>query len=276
MDCSEALNSSEWLKISSESVQKFLQFECFNAFEIELLRALIKWGKFQLQQDGADLEDNQKLRSKILPGLQQIRFDNITQKEFAELCLEELGAVLTGDEKSSIFMYFSIGKWEPFSTDISPSKLAPRCGPYSIFKFQYIKDTDYGNWRNMQHLEFVIDSKAVFAGLTLYGHEACHNRDFSFKLLDSGNKVMGEGNSHRVLKNRVADDFCNIIPQCTLAANTKYKLSIDGLHTGRLYCRQADYTIHIVNSVCDGLTLTIINKSLCADVEKLVFKKIQK
>jgi hypothetical protein len=71
--------------------------------EIDLVRALIRWGKFQVSKDG-DEYDGEKLRSKILHCLKLIRFAALSHKEFASLCLEELGVVLSAEEKHSIMM----------------------------------------------------------------------------------------------------------------------------------------------------------------------------
>jgi BTB And C-terminal Kelch len=116
----KALASPEWLKISSGSVSEFLQMERLNINEADLVRALIRWAQFQSQQEGDDLGEN--LRSKILPGLRQIKFASLTQNEIAQLYQEELGSVLTGDEKCAILISIVTGKWNLMPTDINPFK----------------------------------------------------------------------------------------------------------------------------------------------------------
>ena len=66
---------------------------------VDQVWGLIRWGKFQLQK-----KNKTNLRKKILPGLRKIRFDYMSLREIAELFKEELGEVLSGDEKYSIFM----------------------------------------------------------------------------------------------------------------------------------------------------------------------------
>lgn len=165
MDTSKALNSGEWLNISSDSMQEFLQFECLNVIEGDLVRALIKWGKFQLQKFGDDLRNAETLREKILPGLQNIRFESLSHEEFGQLCRNELGAVLSGDEKSSIFMSIITGDW--MATEVAPTKLAPRRGPYVVCELPFdrdpTKDSKYLNyWGNKTDLLiFSINEPAV-------------------------------------------------------------------------------------------------------------------
>ena len=120
METKEALASQDWLNISAESMLEFLDMECLDIKEADLVRALIRWGKFQLeQQDGDTLDEN--LRSKILPGLRKIRFDSLTHEEVAQLCTEDFGKVLKADEKCSLFVAIIKGNWEMMPTDVVSS-----------------------------------------------------------------------------------------------------------------------------------------------------------
>jgi BTB And C-terminal Kelch len=67
LETTEALDSSDWLNISADSCLEFLDMEGLNIKEADLVRALIRWGKFQLEQQDRD-NVNENLRSKILPG----------------------------------------------------------------------------------------------------------------------------------------------------------------------------------------------------------------
>jgi len=118
METKQALASQDWLNISSESILEFLKMDCLDINEADLVRALIRWGKFQTQQSGDDAVEN--LRNKILPGLQKIRFGSFTQLEVAQLCEEELGEVLTAEEKYSILKSSVKGDWKMMPPGLSP------------------------------------------------------------------------------------------------------------------------------------------------------------
>jgi hypothetical protein len=117
-------NSQGWLNMSSDGIVEFLDLNCLiNIEEANLVRALIRWGKFQLLKHN----QNANLRSQILPGLRKIRFNSMNPKDITKLFMEELGEVLTGDEKLSIFMAIISGDWKLMPTDVvSPIKLTPR------------------------------------------------------------------------------------------------------------------------------------------------------
>jgi hypothetical protein len=95
----EVFNSQGWLNMSSGGILEYLGSHFCLMKMVDQVWGLIRWGKFQLQK-----QNKTNLRSQILPGLQKIRFDYMSLREIAELFKEELGQVLTGDEKYSIFM----------------------------------------------------------------------------------------------------------------------------------------------------------------------------
>jgi hypothetical protein len=96
----EALASDSWLTVGLETVQEFLKVDKLDIDEADLVRAVIRWGKFQLQSEGGDPE---KLRAKFLPALQLIRFSGMRNEDVVNICSEELAAVLTAEEKINIF-----------------------------------------------------------------------------------------------------------------------------------------------------------------------------
>jgi hypothetical protein len=62
----DALDSDFWLGSSLKTVQEFLKLDNLNINEADLVRALVKWGKFQVRKDSEQAEN---LRDKILPAL---------------------------------------------------------------------------------------------------------------------------------------------------------------------------------------------------------------
>jgi len=102
----KALASHHWLGMCSYSVEEFLQMDHLDVRELDLVEALIRWGKFQLQNNNP-CEDGQKLRAKILPGLRYIRFASLAKAEM-KTCLQLLDGVLSDEEKHLI----STKKWK--------------------------------------------------------------------------------------------------------------------------------------------------------------------
>ena len=138
LETTEALNSfAAWLSLSSKSIVDFLSMDRLNINEADLVRALVRWGNFQLQQH--DLE-GKTLRSIILPGLQKIRFGSLTQQEVVQFCQEELGEVLTVEEKLFVVVSVISGecKMMPTDTDVFCSpKLTKRLEPYTFISLPY-------------------------------------------------------------------------------------------------------------------------------------------
>lgn len=126
LETAKALDSEHWVGINLESVQEFLRMDFSTVEEVYLVRALIRWGKFQVETDGDDPEDGKKLRSKIMPCLNLVRFTALSHKEFAQLCLEELGTVLSTEEKYSVMMSIATQDWSLMPAEIIPANLAPR------------------------------------------------------------------------------------------------------------------------------------------------------
>lgn len=266
MDTSVALKSDEWLNISSESMKEFLQVECVNVIEVDLVRALIKWGEFQ------ELDEGENLRSKILPGLQLIRFESLTKEEFAELCLEELGEVLSGDEKCSIFMSFVTGNWKLMSTEVAPSTLAPRHGPFKFCNVPF-KRNEVNNYCDVVNnaLQFEVSKEVELAGLNVLS--CCHLKEtVGFNLYSGINTYIAEGNSKQMFTNR-GEEFCKITPMCTLVAEKIYTLKFRFLG---VCCDPIEYTLmksKLTRKISEESTLNIKSTLLSVEVVGLVFKK---
>jgi hypothetical protein len=95
----DALDSDFWLGSSLKTVQEFLKLDNLNINEADLVRALVKWGKFQVRKDPEQAEN---LRDKILPAVPLIRFVGMSHKDVAKVCVEKLAAVLSAEEKIQI------------------------------------------------------------------------------------------------------------------------------------------------------------------------------
>jgi hypothetical protein len=220
----EAVGSKTWLSVSFQSVQEFLHMECLAIEEADLVRALIRWGKFQLQKDGDDPKDGQKLRIKILPGLHLIRFSALSHVEFAQLCLDGLEEVLSGDEKHSIMMFIVTKDWKHMPAQIAPTKLAPREKPFIVFHLKPTSHsaghlTSFRNYNKLLTLTFQVDKKATLAGLTVEGPPS-YLEGLKINLQARG----GAGISFGIFSLE-SKGFIKITPELNLAANAWYNLT---------------------------------------------------
>jgi hypothetical protein len=283
----EALASLDWLYVSSESVLEFLNMDCLDINEADLLRALIRWGKFQTREDGDDAVEN--LRSKILPGLQKIRFGCFTRVEVAQLCDEELGEVLTADEKYSILKSFVSGDWKMMPTGVvSSSKLAPRCGPQGRYNFCPLLFNKIpalslltimnGTWA----LDFQINKEADLSGVKI-NLPACLNVTLASITLHTELKgkriVLGTGDPESTSLHR-CEKFYKIITTQTLAADTKYTMSFTVTPSeGSFFPNKNNgYTLSKdKNPSCsDGLVLTVLNahQIFHVNIQGVLFDKV--
>jgi hypothetical protein len=291
LETKEAVASQDWLNISAESILEFLDMECLNIKEADLVRALIRWGKFQLEQQDRDNVD-ENLRSKILPGLRKIRFDSLTHLEVAELCKEEFGEVLTGDEKCSVLVAKITEDWKMMPTDIvSSSKLAPRHGPYTFCPVSFdMIPAEIETIRGPLSFYFQVDKKADFIGVKLNLPRYLQDTLTSIKLYTMCNgewTVIGTGGpkSKALHRGPRGEMFYKISAKQSLAANTESKLtfSFATSQDGFVFGEKKAYTAYILpkdkNPSCshDGLTLKVDHAYLrfYVHIEGVVFEKVQ-
>jgi hypothetical protein len=282
LETKEALDSQDWLNISAESMLEFLDMECLNSNEADLVRALIRWGKFQLEQQDRDNVD-ENLQSKILPGLRKIRFDSLNHEEIVKLYQEELGKVLTGDEKSSILMSIISGNWELMPKDVVPSiKLAPRHEPYTFFSLPYAashyrNQLKCGNNFGNKCLIFKVGKKADIFGIKL-NLTAPYHKLITFSLReDNSDALMATGSVNKTSLHR-GEVFCPFNTMQTLVADSCYRVEFqfNGFDESSCHC---GYVLPSNKnpSVCDGLTLTISktpnSSTLCVHFLGIVFSK---
>jgi len=279
VETKEALDSQDWLNVSADSSLGFLNLECLNIKEADLVRALIRWGKFQ-EQHGRDGEN---LRSKILPGLQKIRFDSVTQQELVQLFQEELGEVLSDGEKCSIFMAIISGNWSLMPSDVVSSiKLSSRHGPYTFFSLPFTADqnedeTYCGNDSGDKDFVFKFDKTVAIVGVKL-NLTAPYHKLITFNLnnlearADIAHIAIATGSVNITSLHR-GEFFCPLNTIQTLIANSRYRLEFhfngfdeSSFHCGYVLPKGKDI------SVCDDLTLKLNgNWTLCVHVLGIVF-----
>lgn len=277
-ETAKALNSESWVGINLESVQEFLRMDLITAEEIDLVRALIRWGKFQVQTDGDDPEDGTKLKSKILPCLNLVRFLALSHKEFAQLCLEELGTVLSAEEKYSVMMSIAMQDWSLMPVEIIPANLAPRKKAFIVCTLPYESHRFLvSNSMSSNQFDFKLDREATFVGLEVtfltFTQEIFQ---FTVDLMkENNNCVIGTGSSERDTFLYHGKNFCKITPKCSLAANTKYKLLVSFPRTQSLEMLYLPIDQFPASSTCDGLTITIYSELGRYIVKRILFDPFQ-
>lgn len=194
MDTVEALKSENWLNVSCECVQEFLRMDTLTGVkETDLLRALLRWGEFQVKQDGDNPEDGEKLRSKIEPGLQLIRFYQMDDnREFARLCCSRLELVLSLEEQHAVFMAIAgFGYTLSRSTGFLCTG-SRRQAPFAVCQFpKYVeRESAVKNPRGGHEttMSFSINRNAYFQGLEF--RNPYHTKIYELK--DSCGKIIGE------------------------------------------------------------------------------------
>jgi hypothetical protein len=289
LETKEALASQDWLNISSESILEFLNMDCLDINEADLVRALIRWGKFQTREDGDDAVEN--LRSKILPGLQKIRFGSFTQVEAAKLCEEVLGEVLTAGEKYSILKSYIRGDWKMMPIGVvSSSKLAPRCGPNERYTFcplffdeipaPFAQNLTNGTWS----FDFQINKNADVIGVKL-NLPACLNVTLASITLYNFLKdkfIVSKIADPQSRSLRRVEKFYSITSTQPLTADTKYTMSFTfspskgGIPPGKNNSYKAYTLPNDKNPSCsDGLKLTVLNahQTFYVHIQGVVFGK---
>jgi len=281
VETAEALDSNYWLRMSQESVQEFLGMRFLNVKEAELVTALISWGQNKLRWTSNSPEDYyQKLRAEILPGLKLIRFAALTQQEFARLCKQELGEVLSGEEQNSISQAIVDRNPSLMPAGIkSRIPLPTRSRPHAFcnLPFSRVKKCD-DNPQPMRRSKvcFQIDQKATLIGVKVNCHQF-ENCPLTFNLCGNDNKnptVMGKGRGESKFFHG-GERFVKVTHRRILAPNTKYTLLVQQLFCPRMHTAYAmDKNEGTITS--DWLTLTIVDPSQNVDilVEGLLFEKV--
>jgi hypothetical protein len=124
----EALNSEAWLSMPERVVQDVLQMDRLDASEMQVVAALLNWGRAQVAADGDadESSDDVKLMRKIAASLNVIRFAQFDNKQFIELCQGDLERILNAEEKFKILECISLGDWKTMPVNLVPLSNTPR------------------------------------------------------------------------------------------------------------------------------------------------------
>ena len=108
------IDSDSFLEMENELVKFILSNPFLQIRELDLFNRYVDWADYQLLKQGIIINDEN--RRKIMKHLNQIRFPIMTLEEFSS---GPAGTnILTGDEKSSIFRYFTIKSPTIFLADL--------------------------------------------------------------------------------------------------------------------------------------------------------------
>jgi hypothetical protein len=264
----EDFQSEDWHNISPESVEEFLKMDCLDVEEADLARALVSWGRFQVHTEGGDPADSERLRSKILAGLRWIRFAFMNQDEFTQLCREELGAVLSEEEKISIIKAMTASCKQTLFPTVEKRKRPPTI--FSLPWEQFDQNVHQGPF--MSNLIFRVDKSADFIGL----NSTATFEPFRFELFNAFTFI-GSGSSEDEKITYCSQEYCQIRPKCTLTAGVKYNLAftflcrdafLNFIHTNYQY-----FTLPLNSFTYNGLTLFIDSTELHVFVKSMLFVK---
>jgi len=263
-----ALGSEAWLSVSLITVEQFLRMDCLDVGEAALVRALLRWGKFQLQKDGDDPNDGQKLRTKILPGLHLIRFAAMSPVEFIQLCSDGLGDVLIGDEKFSIITVIDTEDLQQMPVQIAPVQLAMRQIPHTVFALQSNALLQSGIRSN--EFAFELDKNATMVGLAVKGSNLfLKNLSISLAVTRTDGRRRIHGFSQGTFAQE-GNEFFRVTPNVDLDANTLYTLTFSGASPSTCTYSYPNYRKPVTN---DWLTLTIGTARNDVNLQQIVFKQ---
>jgi hypothetical protein len=235
------LASESWLKMRQDSVFEFLQMSSLKVKEPHLVRALFKWGRAQVNRDGEDPEDGEKLRSKILPFLKFVNFHMLSNKEFALLCLEDLGRVLSSDEKHAVLMCISLGNksWNQMPVELAPVKQPPRQERTCTVELRYQQGpVERRSKDEMFHfcgpfLSIELDRSAKLIGFQLVTPKYGLSIEKAFKNFKinlytaSDNAVVGSGCSNAERLVYQGKKYFEVTSLHQMAAGVAYRLTIE-------------------------------------------------
>lgn len=269
-----------------DSVLDFLQMDFLDVSEPDLTRALIKWGRAHINQDGEDSNYWQKLRAKILPCLKLINFLAMSNKNFALLCLEELGQILSSHEKYLIMMCISLGDWNQMPEEITSIKKPSRQRSSCVVELRYGGPEQVNKYFDfISHvLTLSVDRKASLIGFQLVTPPKAtviENAYKSFKITitsDAG-VVVGSG----VSKDRFTycgKQYFKVTSVCPMAPGVVYTLKIELSTSQSFQYTGIPYILDSSNSYkCNTnlLTLSLHNQgisqcSFAAKVTDFVFE----
>lgn len=262
-----------------------MQMDDLGVLEVEVVRALLGWGRHQLLLDQGNVFDGVQLRTEIGSCFQFIRFSALSPTEFIQLCEDDLKDVLSDNEKFLILMCINLGKWDQMPEHLRrPVMYGARIGPPLAFELPYSMCSNICEAHNEElsfSLAFEVSSKVSFVGLRVLPPEnnaydsvdAPDFKIFQFHICYSEfYGTLGMGMSIKTITIN-GKEYCEIAPKCILDPGVKYRINfsfpiVQFVHRYYPYALQNAKNIVKKGSV----TLKLFSSSVCANVSELLFE----
>jgi hypothetical protein len=287
------LKSDAWLVAPEAVVQKVLQLDKLDMSETEVLEALLKWGRAQVDAEGHDPTEDTRLRKKVESSLTCIRFNQFTQRQFAELCGGDLGLVLSGEEKFQIINCIILEQWKKMPAHLKP---VTQHGPRTMHNLSFVVTVTpvYKCMRKVttgadvnSSFTLSVNRRCSFVGLTFIPAE--HSAPFKAKMQPDSFKVseenfpsfhLGRGFTAFTDKDK---GLCKLGAECIFEAEVKYiiqfhflKMNLDTSYKEYRFCDSSNSSANDCKSLrIDNVIVKIFGPLLGVDLHLLMFRKLK-
>jgi hypothetical protein len=222
------LESDGWLEAPEAVVQQVLQLDRLDVSELQVVGALLRWGRAQVEADGHAPTKGTRLRKKLDSCLKCIRFAQFSNSQFTEVCRGDLGWVLSGEEKFQILNCISHKKWTTMPAVLAPPvPLQPRARPSVSVRLTFL---GCGTAKKVAREEKMsscfslkVDRKCRFVGLKFILAE--HSAPVKAKMQPKSIKVTEKNFPIYVLGQSYCDSSTGDLmlhKECTFLAGVKY------------------------------------------------------
>jgi hypothetical protein len=214
-------------------VQEFLKVDNLDIDEVDLVRALVKWGENQVKKDPSPFV---WLRDKILPALPLIRFVGMSSKDLMQVCVGELKAVLTAAEKLQIMQRILLKDLKMLPLNLTTSLARSKkikipeipLRQLHVVTLPYAERTASGNYKKNPFtcvMEFKVGQSAKLVGLNLAEAtvESSRFKSFFFTVFKkTPGRILACGDSETILNHstgkclKVSPEIC-LQPGCNIS-----------------------------------------------------------
>ena len=246
----EALKSNEFVTVERSLVETVVEREVLNVKEVELFKAVDRWGTEQSQRQGITPNGESKRRLLGKGIVRAIRFPLMSQQEFASVVIDS--RILTLDEVGDMMKHYN-----DVSTTTLPFIQAPRMDTSIIHRCQRFRTfgTGWGYGKFPACLNFSVDKPILLHGVQHFGSEG-GNYTVSIEVKDTtdGSSLVKQSGSYASEKDKTCSYYGFSVkfdrPVC-LADNIEYKLesAINGLKSW--YGKEGQTSVE-----CQGVVFT--------------------
>lgn len=277
------MKSECWKMTSMECVQDVMQMENLSVMEVDVVTALVKWGRQQVLLDQGDPFDGNQLRAKIDSCLQFVRFSALSQTEFIQLCKFYLDKVLTDSEKYQVLMCIALGKWDQMPDQFQNSIREARIGQPLAFALPYLRcsNTCVSTQEELAfNLVFEVSRRVSILGVRILPEDSADGAivaDNFIKMCitlyyNEYNGLLGIA-TNKTKTTFNGEEYLRIASKCVLDPGVKYRInfSYPSLH---LHDTFYPYALQSYSVTKGGVTIKFFNSSICANVRELLFELV--